>query len=45
MAKFGYTCQCGWRLTRGKKTRKQYAVAKQAHAHGEPEGTPCRPGC
>ena len=32
MAKFGYTCGCGWKLTRGKRTRRQYAEAKEVHA-------------
>jgi hypothetical protein len=35
MAKFGYICKCGWRLTRGLKTRKQYARAKREHAAGD----------
>lgn len=34
MAKFGYTCACGWSLTRGTKTRPQYAKAKRNHANG-----------
>jgi len=38
MAKFGYTCRCGWRLNRGtganQLTRKEYAKAKRDHANG-----------
>ena len=32
MAKYGYTCQCGWRLNRGKLTRRMYAGDKRIHA-------------
>ena len=41
MAKFGYTCGCGWRLNRGvgvnQLTRKEYAKAKRNHANGVSE--------
>ena len=30
--KYGYTCQCGWRLNRGNLTRKEYADKKTMHA-------------
>lgn len=48
MAKFGYTCKCGWILRRGpfrhQLTRKQYAQAKRLHAQGEPRHgiQPCK---
>jgi len=49
MAKFGYTCKCGWRLNRGagknQKTRKQYAAAKRLHAEGNKEADPPQVGC
>jgi hypothetical protein len=32
MAKYGYTCQCGWRLNRGTLTRPEYAAKKEQHA-------------
>lgn len=32
MAKYGYTCKCGWRLKRKNVTRKQYAEDKVDHA-------------
>jgi hypothetical protein len=35
MAKFGYRCQCGWKLSRANKTRKQYAESKRVHANGD----------
>ena len=31
MAKYGYTCQCGWRLNRT-GTRRVYAGDKRIHA-------------
>jgi len=31
--KYGYTCQCGWKLTRGHQTRGQYAAEKAQHAN------------
>jgi hypothetical protein len=31
MAKYGYTCQCGWHLNRT-GTRRGYAQAKKDHA-------------
>jgi len=38
MAKFGYSCKCGWRLNRGagdnQLTRKEYAERKRCHALG-----------
>lgn len=42
--KFGYHCQCGWRLNRGKLTRKMYALQKQNHAlgRGDSGGKPCK---
>jgi hypothetical protein len=32
--KYGYHCECGWTLRRGKLTRKKYAEAKRNHAEG-----------
>ena len=32
MAKYGYTCQCGWRLNRGRLKRRMYAEEKRIHA-------------
>ena len=32
MAKYGYTCQCGWHLDRGTLTRREYASDKSKHA-------------
>ena len=47
MAKYGYTCQCGWRLNRT-GTRRDYAAAKERHAFTEGftviDGEPVR-GC
>ena len=52
MAKFGYSCKCGWHLHRGSLTRKQYAGKKMTHALGvesfvDKEGVevPAIPGC
>ena len=33
MAKNGYICKCGWRLNRGRRTRKEYADQKNKHGH------------
>jgi hypothetical protein len=44
--KYGYTCQCGWRLNRT-GTRREYAAAKEHHAFREEhsvDGVPTR-GC
>jgi hypothetical protein len=35
MTKFGYRCACGWRIDRGRKTRRAYADLKRNHASGK----------
>lgn len=45
MAKFGYVCKCGWKLSRVGRTRKTYAEAKRLHAYGDannPNLKPCK---
>ena len=31
--KNGYVCKCGWRLERGKLTRREYADEKRIHSY------------
>lgn len=33
--KHGYQCECGWRLSRTGRTRKEYAKKKLQHALGK----------